>query len=112
MNKRTTTRWYIGAWVVWVVALAGLETVIRSTGSSVSPSPTAVMTYAVMAGAGIVMLVVWIGGLAKLGMQHAGGWFVVVLVLQLVALGIVGMVAYAIWGPPDIGEVVIRPTTT
>jgi hypothetical protein len=65
-----------------------------------------------MAIAGIVMLVMWIGALVKLGMQHSWGWFVAVLILHLIALGIIGMVAYAIAGPADTGEVVMRPTAT
>ena len=112
MSKRTTTRWYIGAWIVWLIAFVSLGLVLRSAGSSSSPPPGAVIPYAVMAIAGIVMLVMWIGALVKLGMQHAWGWFVAVLVLHLVALGIIGMVAYAIWGPPDTIEVAMRPTTT
>jgi hypothetical protein len=112
MSKRITTRWYIGAWVVWLIAFISLGVVLRSGGSSSSPPPAAVIPYGVMAIAGIVMLVMWIGALVKLGTQHAWGWFVAVLVLHLVALGIIGMIAYAIWGPPDTSEVAMRPTTT
>jgi hypothetical protein len=110
MSKRVTTRWYIGAWVVWVIAFISLGLIMRSAGAS--PSPPAVIAYAVMAIAGIVMLVMWIGALVKLGMQHSWGWFVAVLILHLIALGIIGMVAYAIAGPADTGEVVMRPTAT
>ena len=113
MSKRFTTRWYIGAWVVWVLALIGLGLAMQSgPGSSSPPPPVALLTYLVMAIAGVVMLVMWIGALIKLGQQHAWGWFVAVLVLHLLALGIIGMVAYAIAGPTDTEEVVIRPTTT
>ena len=114
MSKAITTRWYIGAWVVWLLAFIGLFVVMHgaaSAGSS-SPPPGALIPYGVMAIAGIVMLVMWIGALVKLGMQHAWGWFVGVLVLHLVGLGIIGMAAYAIWGPADTGEVAMRPTTT
>ena len=113
MSKRITTRWYIVAWVVWLIAFVALGLVLHSAGtSSSSPPPTALIPYGVMAIAGLVMLVMWIGALVRLGMQHAWGWFIAVLVLHLVALGIIGMVAYAIWGPEDTGEVVMRPTTT
>ena len=67
--------------------------------------------YLVLAVAGIVMLVMWIGALAKLAVQHAWSWFVAVLVLHFLFLGIIGMVAYAIAGPEDT-EIVIRPTVT
>jgi len=110
MSKRITTRWYIGAWVVWLIAFISLALVLQSAGGSSSPPPAAAIPYAVMAIAGIVMLVLWIGALVKLGMQHAWGWFVAVLVLHLVALGMIGMVAYAVWGPRDTSEVAMRPT--
>jgi hypothetical protein len=57
------------------------------------------------------MLVMLIGALVKLGMQRAWGWFVAILVLHVVGLGIVGMVAYAVAGPEDEDLVVTRPTT-
>lgn len=110
MSKRITTRWYIGAWVVWLIGFISLAVAMHASGSS--PSPGAVIAYGAMAVAGIVMLVMWIGALVKLGMQHAWGWFVALLVLHLVALGIIGMVAYAIWGPADEGVVATRPTFT
>ena len=49
-----------------------------------------------------VMFVLWVAALARLARQHDWGWFVALLVLQLVGLGIVGMVAYAIAGPIDV----------
>ena len=112
MSKRITTRWYVAAWVVWLVAIMSLGVVMRTSVGSSAPPAAAVIPYAVIAAAGIVMLVVWIGALVKLWTQHAWGWFVTVLVLHLVALGIIGMGAYAVWGPPDTIEVAMRPTTT
>ena len=61
------------------------------------------------------MFVMWIGALIKLGQQRSWGWFAFLLliyVLTLGVLGIIGMVAYAIAGPGDRSEVVMRPTTT
>jgi len=69
------------------------------------------IAYLVLIATGIVMLVMWIGALIRLGQQHAWGWFVGVLVLHLIGLGIIGMVAYAVAGPPDTDRVVTRPTT-
>jgi len=111
MSKRITTRWYIGAWVVWVIAF--IATIAMSRGQQGSPPPGVIVASIVAGIAGLVMLVMWIGALVRLGQQHSWGWFVGVLVLHLIGLGIIGMVAYAISGPPDEGSaVVMRPTTT
>ena len=111
MSKRVTTRWYIGAWVVAV--LVGIATGLMARGAPAgSPPPGVTVASLVLVACGIVMFVMWIGALVKLAQQHAWGWFIGVLVLQLIFLGIVGMAAYAIAGPEDTGEVVIRPTTT
>ena len=111
MSKRTTTRWYVAAWVVWFIAAIATFAMVRANSGVSSPSGPVLLGYLVMAVAGIVMLVMWIGALVKLGMQHAWAWLVAVLVLHIVFLGIIGMVAYAIAGPED-AEVVIRPAAT
>jgi hypothetical protein len=111
MSKRITTHWYIAAWVAWAIALVAMFAMIRGNSGLSSPSIGVLLAYLVMAVAGIVMLVMWIGALVKLGTQSAWGWFAAVLVLQLFFLGIVGMLAYAVAGPED-AEVVIRPTAT
>ena len=72
----------------------------------------AAFPYGVMAIAGLVMLVMWIGALVKLAALHASGWFVGVPVLHLVALGIIGMMAYAIWGPDHTPDIATRPSAT
>jgi len=108
VSKRTITRWYIDAWLVWFVSLCALV----------------VMTYAVPGGFGrpfvIVVMVVsglitvdmWVRALIKLARQHATFSFVAILLLQLVGLGIVGMVAYAVSGPEDNVGYVTRPSVT
>ena len=111
MSKRITTRWYIGSWIVYILAVIAFFVIGHNAQGSSSPPPALLMLYAVMAVAGIVMLVMWIGALVKLGRQHAWGWFVGVLVLHLVGLGIIGMAAYAVSGPEDTAYVVTRPTT-
>jgi len=50
----------------------------------------------------LVMFVLWVIALARLARQHDRGWFTALLILQLVGLGIIGMVAYAIAGPIDV----------
>jgi len=113
MSKRMTTRWYIGAWVVAVLAAIAMIATARSAGAQVSSSPSAALFIEsfVAAIAGIVMLVMLIGALVKLGMQRAFGWFVAILLLHIVGLGIVGMAAYAVAGPEDEDLVVTRPPT-
>ena len=111
MSKRITTRWYIGAWVVWLIAFL-LALVMRNGATSGGVSPGLFLLGLVMVVAGVITLVMWIGALVRLGSQGAWGWFAAVLVLHLVGLGIVGMVAYAAAGPEDVTDVAIRPTTT
>ena len=111
MSKRITTRWYIGAWVVWLIAFV-LALVLRN-GSSAGQVPAALFLLGiVMVVATVITLVTWIGALIKLGSQRAWGWFAGVLLLHIVGLGIVGMVAYAVAGPEDVSDVAIRPTAT
>ena len=70
-----------------------------------------VLAWIVAGVCSIVMLVMWIGALIRLGQLGRWGWFAGVLVLQLIALGIIGMIAYAAAGPEDAG-VVNRPYPT
>src|SRR5438105_15495830 len=99
MSKRITTRWYIGAWVVWLIAFVALIAMSRGAQASTTPPPGVVLAYGVMFLAALVTLVMWIGALIKLGQIRAWGWFAGVLILHLIGLGIIGMVAYAIAGP-------------
>ncbi len=78
-----------------------------SQGAS-SPSPIAFAFHLVLLACAIAMLVYWIGALARLGQIRAWGWFIAVLVLHVVGLGIAGMLAYAIAGPEDPMIVVMR----
>ncbi len=118
MSKRTSTRWYIGAWVLWVLAWIVVFMTGRTTTTGTSffvhgSSPVGAVALIAVWILALVMLVMWLGALIRLGQLHSWGWFVAVLVLQLVGLGIVGMAAYAIGGPPDDGSaVVMRPTAT
>jgi hypothetical protein len=111
VSKRITTRWYIGSWIVYIIAAVAFFVVAHNAQGSSSPPPAFFIPYAVMAGTGVVMLVTWIGALVKLGQQRAWGWLTGVLVLHLVGLGIIGMVAYAVSGPEDSAYVAVRPTT-
>ena len=112
MSKRITTRWYVGAWLACLIAFILAVAILKNSSPSGSVSPALLLLGLVMVVAGVVTLVTWIGALVKLWSQHAWRWFTAVLVLGLIGLGILGMVAYAISGPEDIGDVAIRPTTT
>jgi hypothetical protein len=111
MSKYTTTRWYIGAWIVAVIAMIVIGVGARSVPAGSSPPPTLMIMSFVMIAASLVMFVMWIGALVKLVQLSAWGWFVGVLILQLIGLGIIGMVAYAIAGPEERTVVAIRPST-
>ena len=111
MSKRITTRWYIGSWVVYILAVIAFFVIAHGAQGSSSPPASLFIPYAIMAVTGLIMLVMWIGALVKLGQQHSWGWFVGVLVLHLVGLGIIGMVAYAVSGPEDTAFVAVRPST-
>ena len=111
MSKRITTRWYIGAWLVALIAFLAAVWVTRAAHGGALPASVYAL-YVVIVVAEIVALVVWIGALVKLAMQRAWGWFAAVLLLQLIGLGIIGMLAYLIAGPTDTEAPVIRPTAT
>lgn len=113
MSKRTTTSWYIGAWIVAVVCaiVAGLA------GRSISGASALVtmLVWTIILCA-IVMFVTWIGALVNLAHQRSWGWFGFLLVFHVLSVGVLGiipMIAYAMAGPPDGGTpIVIRPSTT
>lgn len=117
MSKGITTRWYIGAWIVWLVSLVVFfmtaHTQATSTSiSSFAASPVSAIAWIVAGICAVAMLVMWIGALIRLGQLSRWGWFVAVLVLHLIGLGIIGMAAYAAGGPPDEPEAVTRPSVT
>ena len=112
MSKRITTRWYIGAWLVAFVVsfVAGMAS--RASGAT-SPSATlSGVVGLVVVICSVVMLVMLIAALIKLAQLHAWGWFAGVLISHLLFLGIIGMLVYALAGPDDRTDVVMRPTTT
>ena len=111
MSKHTTTRWYIGAWMVAVIAMIVIVIGGRSIPAGSTPPPTLTIMSFVMIASSLVMLVMWIGAVVRLAQLSAWGWFVGVLVLHLLGLGIIGMGAYAIAGPEDEDLVAIRPST-
>ncbi|HEY0831664.1 MAG TPA: hypothetical protein VGE99_11015 [Candidatus Dormibacteraeota bacterium] len=113
MSKSITTRWYIGAWIVAVIA--GIVAGVVGRNSPGTTPPAVTIAYLVAVACGIVMFVMWIGALIKLGQERSWGWFLFLLLIYLLTLGIlgiVGMVAYAIAGPDDTTDVVMRPTVT
>jgi hypothetical protein len=113
VSKRITTRWYIGAWIVWALGVAAMFVLSRAMRSSSTPPPGIFFDYMAMFIAAVVMLATWIAALLKLAMQRAWGWLIAVAVLHLVGLGIIGMAAYAMAGPEaEREEIVYRPTAT
>ena len=109
MSKRSITQWYIGAWVVWVVSLVAIIVLTRATRAAGDPPANLLLIYTTLLGAAFVMFVTWVVALVKLARRQAMFSFVVMLVLQLVGLGIVGMVAYGLSGPEEISDFAVRP---
>ena len=104
MARTTSTRWYIGAWIVWVAALIGFSIAYQHVDRS-SPfwvgNPSLVGLGTIAQLSMLVMLGSWIGALIRLRRLRRWVWFAGVLIVQLIGLGILGMVAYAIAGPDD-----------
>jgi len=111
VSKRTSVRWYVGAWVVAVIGLAIAYSSGHWTNASTSMSPLTAIAWGMAMLDALVMLVAWIGAIVRLGHLHRWGWFAAVLALQLVGIGIIGMLAYAFAGPNE-EMVVTRPTVT
>ena len=113
MRKRTLVRWYVGAWAVWCLAFLALLGLGRFSAPSSTPPPGTFFLYFVMFMTVIVTFLTWVAVLIKLVSRRSWGWFVAVLLLHLVGIGIVGIAAYALAGPGDRGEeIVYRPTAT
>jgi hypothetical protein len=108
VSKRTITRWYIGAWLVWVVSLGALFVTAHYSQETFDRSYLTVVMFV----SGAITVYMWLRALLKLAHRHATFSFVSILLLQLVGLGIVGMVAYAISGPDDRFDIAVRPSTT
>lgn len=105
ISKRVSVAGYIAAWVIAGVAVAvffsgGSVRYDASSASAVATTQPAAVASVALVIATLVMLMAWIAALLALARQRQWGWFVVVLILQLVGLGIFAMIAYAISGPP------------
>jgi hypothetical protein len=104
VGKGTSTTWYIGAWVVWVVSLFAFSIAYRFAGMTGDfwlrdPNLTAIAT--IIQVSMLVMCVAWIGALVRLARIRRWGWFAGVLLTQLAGAGILGMVMYAGVGPEE-----------
>lgn len=105
ISKHSTTRAYIAAWLVWIIGIAAYLIVRREMpgGNPLgNDDPNLAALVVILDVLILVMFVLWLAALARLARQHDWGWFAAVLILQLVGLGIIGMVAYAIAGPIDV----------
>ena len=104
MGKGTSTAWYIGAWVVWVVSLFAFSIAYRYAGVSGDfwlRDPNLTGIAAIIQVSMLVMFVAWIGALIRLARIRRWNWFAGVLVTQLLGAGILGMVMYAGVGPEE-----------
>lgn len=114
VGRATSTKWYIGAWVVWVGAMFGFSIAFRHTDTLSRPwfqDPNLNGLAIIAEVAAIVMAAAWIGALVRLARQRQWQWFAAVLLAQLLWAGIAGIVCYAGYGPDDDAEV-SRPQVT
>ena len=109
MSKQVTTSWYVGAWVVAALAVGAMIAMARAGQISESPPTGLMLAYMLLLGCSLMMLVMFVGAMLRLAALHAWGWFTAVLLLQLCGLGILGMLAYALSGPSEAEEIVVRP---
>jgi bacteriorhodopsin len=112
MKKQTATRWYIGAWAAWALALCALSVMERAVSADTSP-PGQSIAYIVVVLATIVMFVTWLAALFDLAHRRRWLLFAGVLLAQLLFIGVVGMLAYALVDRrTEPVDVVIRPAIT
>src|SRR2546428_5944193 len=84
VSKQLTTRWYISAWIVSAIAWLALLATTHNHQDGTSPA-----FYLVLGAGAILMLVFWIGALFRLAQLNSWGWFVAVLFLSVVGVGVV-----------------------
>lgn len=114
MTRRTSTHWYIGAWIVWMAGMVGFWIAYRQVDTTAQPwfqNPNLTGIASIVQAAMVVMFVSWMGALVGLVRRRQWRWFAVVLVTQVVGAGIAGMVTYAGSGPQDEGDVT-KPQVT
>ena len=114
MSKRTTTRWFIWAWIVALLSGTAIGLMGQTpAGGGISLGVS--VAYLVALACVLVMFVMWINALVRLGQRRAWGWFVSMLLFYALTLGVLGiipMLAYAMAGPDGVEEVALRPTMT
>lgn len=112
MKKQTATRWYIGAWAALGLAVCGLSLMDRGISADTSP-PGQSIAYIVIVLATIVMFMTWLAALFDLARRRRWLMLAAVFVSQLLLLGVVGMLAYALVDRrAEPVDVVIRPAVT
>jgi hypothetical protein len=114
VSKRITTRWFIGAWIVAVLALLGGGVLGRGAPGSTPPAAVTFLGLVILV-CGIVMVVTWVAALIRLAQIHAWGWLLFVLLVFLLTAGLLGilvMLVYAVAGPDARSVVATRPTVT
>ena len=117
MSRRAAVIGYIVAYVMTAVAVVvffsggSVRADATSAAAVATSQPAAIASLAILV-ATLVMLLTWIAALVALARQHSWGWFVSVLILQLIGLGIVAMIAYGLSAPRRPVLTVTRPSVT
>lgn len=101
MSKTTITRLFVGA---FLAVAAGLVLVLAAVWAAVATDLAVTVTLAVVGSlamiAGAVAAVLsWIGALLNTALLEDKTWFVSLLVLGLLGVGLLAMAAYVLAGP-------------
>jgi hypothetical protein len=95
----------MATWMVWLIAVLAFMAVRQNADASrpfAITDPNLGGLAVIIEILALLMAFLWLGALFRLARQRDWGWFLAMLILQLLWLGIVGMAAYAVAGPVDI----------
>jgi hypothetical protein len=111
MSKSTITRLFVGA---FVAVTAGLVLVLAAVWAAVASNWVVTVALVVVGSlamlAGVVAAVVsWVGALFNTAQLEDKTWFVALLGLGLLGVGVLAMVAYVLAGPDGTSRGPARP---
>jgi hypothetical protein len=104
VGKASAARYYLPAWMVWVIALMAYVVALEhQAGNPFHMQDLNIMGLTLIIEVlAVTMILIWVSVLVRLRRLHAWGWFVAVFVLHLVGLGVLAIGAYSMLGPADV----------